>query len=96
MHSTYSTGTTPFGGVLKEEQPKDKPLSPSRFLAVIGHGCSLMVIRRVALVVTVLPSLTLLYSVSALHTVCTYHCMYVYLYVGYPVTTSLCSFYICA
>lgn len=55
--------------MLKNEQHVDKSLSLNKVLAVIGHGCSLVSIRRVALLVTVLPSLTLLYSVSTL-------CMY--------------------
>ena len=56
----------PSADMLKDKQPMDKPLSLSKVLAVIGRGCSLVSIRRVALLVTVLPSLTLLYSVSSL------------------------------
>lgn len=44
-----------------------KPLSLNKVLAVIGQGYSLVAARRVSLVVTVLPSLTLLYSVSILY-----------------------------
>lgn len=87
MRFILHTSATPSGDALKEERPKNMPLSPSRFLAVIGHGCSLLVIRRVSLVVTVLPSLTLLYSVSTLHM-----CVCYAVYIEYPVITSLCLF----